>query len=231
MTIIFISGTGTGVGKTVVTAALATLIRQQGREVLPLKPVQTGEPAGSGDIHTIARLTGIQGMEFTRYPDPLAPNLAARQSGRPQVTLSGIAEWILGLDTPDRVLLVEGAGGVAVRLADDLTLLDVAAELNAPLLLVTALGLGSLNTAELSVQASRAAGVEVAGLIGGSASTRPGLAEQLNHEELPRLCKTPLLGALPEGAGVLSPGAFRQAAQESITLPRQLSGPSDAPAG
>lgn len=219
MSILFISGTGTDVGKTIATAALASAFHHRGDRVIPVKPVQTGEPDGRGDIHTVERLSGIRGVEFTRYPDPLAPNLAARHAGLPQVTLPDLAREIRNIDAPDRIVLVEGAGGVLVRLADDVTLLDVAAELDAPLVLVTSLGLGSLNAAELSVQAARAAGVEVLGLIGGSASPEPRLAEQLNHGELTRICQLPLLGVLPAGAGDLLPDRFQTMAKSCLTLP------------
>lgn len=80
--IIFITGTGTDVGKTIATAALASVYQQQGNEVVVAKPVETGEPEGSGDAVTIAGLVGVETAEFIRYPEPLAPNLTARRAGQ-----------------------------------------------------------------------------------------------------------------------------------------------------
>lgn len=142
--------------------------------MLPAKPVQTGP--GEGDVAIIAALTGVPGVEYARYPEPLAPNIAARRAGLPQVTREELGVWLRGLDAPGRTVLVEGAGGLLVRLADDLTLADLAADVGALLLVVTSLWLGSLNAAELTVRAARARGLEVIGLIGGqlAGGTGPG---------------------------------------------------------
>ncbi|WP_460490638.1 dethiobiotin synthase, partial [Corynebacterium nasicanis] len=141
--ILMVTGTGTDVGKTIATAALVSNLRGQGREVLPAKPVQTGP--GEGDAASVEKLTGVAGVEFARYPEPLAPNIAARRAGLPQVTRVELGEWLRGLDAPGRTVVVEGAGGLLVRLADELTLADLVADVSAPLIVVTSLGLGSLN--------------------------------------------------------------------------------------
>lgn len=211
MSLIFISGTGTDVGKTVATAALATLLHDAGHRVLPVKPVQTGEPAGSGDIFSIQALTGIPGVELHRYPEPLAPNLAARRAARPQLQRTELLEQLRGLDRPGRTVLVEGAGGLLVRLADDFTLADLIVDLGAPLILVTGTGLGSLNAAALSVEAARRRGIEVLGLIGGRHPVVPDLAATLNLAELEQVTGVPFLGSLPEGIAGLGPEEFRKA--------------------
>lgn len=195
--IIMVTGTGTDVGKTIATAALVSVLRDRGIDVLPAKPVQTGP--GEGDVATIAALTGVPGVEYARYPEPLAPNIAARRAGQRQVTREELGVWLRGLEASGRTVLVEGAGGLLVRLADDLTLADLAADVGAPLLVVTSLGLGSLNAAELTVRAARARGLEVIGLIGGSLPAEPDLATRENLTELPRVTGVPLLGCLPAG--------------------------------
>lgn len=199
MPILMITGTNTDVGKTVATAALAVAYRRQGWNVLAIKPVQTGEPAGSGDAHTVAALAGVEVAEFVRYPEPLAPNLAARRAGLPQADLGEIAARIRELDTPDRLLLVEGAGGLLVRLADNWTLADLAWELAAPMVVVTSTGLGSLNLAELTVRAAKDRGIEVAGVIGSRHPKEPDLAARLNIEEFPEVTGVPYLGTIVEG--------------------------------
>ncbi|MDY6811493.1 MAG: AAA family ATPase, partial [Actinomycetota bacterium] len=106
------------------------------------------------------------------------------------------------------VTLVEGAGGVLVRLAPDLTLLDLCADVGAPVVVVVPPGLGALNHAELTVGAVRARGVRVAGLVIGSWPAEPDLAMRCNRDDLPRLTGTPVGGVIPAGAGSLSPAEF-----------------------
>ncbi|GAB2517589.1 ATP-dependent dethiobiotin synthetase BioD [Corynebacterium atrinae] len=204
MSIIFVTGTGTDVGKTIATAALALRITADGHRVIPVKPVQTGVKDGDtddGDIATVEKLTGLGGVEFHRYPDPLAPNLAARRAGRPAPDLEELAEQIRELDAPDTVVLVEGAGGLLVHLTDSETCADLARELDAEVVVVTTLGLGSLNSAALTVEATRARGLKVLGLIGGSLPDDQDLATSLNLSELPVVTGVPLWGTLPAGLG------------------------------
>ena len=120
--IIYVTGTNTDVGKTVATAALASAFKQRGREVVYAKPLQTGEPEGKGDAVTVGKLAGVEVTEMVRFPEPLAPNLSARRAGMDQPGLQELKEWIAALDAPGRVVLVEGAGGLLVRLADAYTL-------------------------------------------------------------------------------------------------------------
>src|SRR5699024_11703341 len=110
--------------------------------------------------------------------------LAARRAGVVQVDRVELVDWIRRLDEPDGVVLVEGAGGLLVRFADDFTLADVVVDLGAPLCVVTSLGLGSLNWAELTVREAQRRGIHVAGCIGGSLPAEPDLATRLHIEEL-----------------------------------------------
>ncbi|APT92021.1 dethiobiotin synthetase [Corynebacterium phocae] len=204
--IVCVTGTNTGVGKTIACAALAAQTRERGQSVVVLKPVQTGEPAGQGDVFTVARLAGVPAHEYVRFPEPLAPNLSARRAGLPQPTLEEVAAWVRSF-TAD-VVLVEGAGGLLVRLADSFTLVDLAVELSAPLVVVTSLNLGSLNLAELTVREAQRHGLEVLGLVGGSLPAQPDLATRLSVEEMPAVTGVDLWGCLPDGAGELSPAEF-----------------------
>lgn len=210
MPFLVMSGTGTDVGKTIATAVVVKYLSNKGIEVLPIKPVQTGEKPGSGDIFSIEKLTGIKGKEWVRFRDPLAPNLAAAQEGAAPVDPPALIAWLKQQDAPHRLVVIEGAGGLLVRLAAEFSIADVAAELNAPLLIVTSTGLGSLNAAELTVEAARHRGLEVIGLIGGSISAKPDLATRLNLIEFERTSKVPFIGAIPQGAGALNPEEFSE---------------------
>lgn len=210
--IVVVTGTGTGIGKTITVAALASYYQSHGLEVLVAKPVQTGEEVGCGDIFTVTRLVDVETAEYVRYPEPLAPNLAARRAGLSQLAREEVADWIRALDGPGRVVLVEGAGGLLVRLADDFTLGDIALDIHSPLLVVTSLGLGSLNWAELTVREAERQGLYVAGLIGGCRPQVSDLATQLNIEELENVTGVRLWGCIPEGVGKLDRVAFAQMA-------------------
>ncbi|MCU9518271.1 dethiobiotin synthase [Corynebacterium sp. ES2794-CONJ1] len=214
MNILAITGTNTGVGKTIATAALAVEYRHAGYDVRVVKPVQTGEPEGSGDIFTIAQLSGVNAVECIRYPEPLSPHLAARRAGQPALSVAEMAHHIstIELGHPG-VILVEGAGGLLVRYNDTESFADLIAALNAKVVVVTSLGLGSLNLAELTVEVARLRGLDVCGLIGGELAPHPDLATRLNLEELPIQCGVPLLGVLPSAMGqidgTIPPGLIR----------------------
>ncbi|MFI9414246.1 dethiobiotin synthase [Nocardia gamkensis] len=212
MTVLLITGTSTDVGKTVVTAAVAAVARASGRSVAVCKPGQTGVAAGEpGDLAEIERLSGVtRTLELARYPDPLAPDTAARRAGLPELTLADTAAAVDSLADADLVL-VEGAGGLLVRLGD-FTLLDLAQKLGAPVLLVTAAALGTLNHTELTTRALQSAGVRCAGLVIGSWPAEPDLAAECNRTDLPRVTGVDLVGSVPEGAGGWQRARFTAAA-------------------
>lgn len=213
--VLVVTGTGTGVGKTVVTAAVAALA--PGR-VAVLKPAQTGvRPGEPGDADDVARLVpGVTARELARYPDPLAPATAAARTGCPPVTAAAAADAAQALAGDHDLVLVEGAGGLLVRLAGEDTLADVAAALGAPVLVVAAAGLGTLNHTALTVEALRARGLACAGVVIGAWPAVPGLAERCNLADLPAVTGVPLLGAVPEGAGALPPEEFEDVARHSL---------------
>lgn len=227
MKVVIVTGTDTGVGKTVVTAALAHAYVEAGRRVAVVKPTQTGvQPGAPGDVQTVTRLTGLRDVhEHVRLRDPLAPDTAARRQGVTLPTVADHAALVRGLGDVD-VVLVEGAGGVLVRLdATGATLADLALLLqnDAPdtaTLVVTRPGLGTLNHTALTVHALRCFGVGVSGLVFGSWPDQPDLAMQCNLHDLPSATGVPVLGSLPEGAGALSTGSFtRAAAGWFVSLP------------
>ncbi|MDJ0358921.1 dethiobiotin synthase [Rhodococcus sp. H29-C3] len=213
MSVLLVTGTSTDVGKTVVTAALAATVRASGGSVAVCKPAQTGvAPGDPGDLEEISRLTGVDNLlELARYPEPLAPDVAARRSSMPLLGLDDVCGAVSALDAD--VVLVEGAGGLLVRLGiGGFTLVDVARRVGAPVLVVCGAGLGTLNHSALTVAALETAGVWCAGLVIGSWPCTPDAAAVTNLDELPEVTSTALLGRLPEGAGTLSAPEFTAAA-------------------
>lgn len=205
MSILVVTGTDTGVGKTVATAALACHARQAGIDVAVCKPVQTGSPRDD-DLADVGRLSGVTALYGPwRYPEPLAPAAAAERAG---MALPSRDELVASVRSVDAALtLVEGAGGLLVELAGGgVTLRDVARDLSAPVLIVVASGLGTLNHTALTLEALAAHGIPCAGLVIGTWPPQPGVAEEGNRDALSRLA--PLRAVLPAGAGVLSAGEF-----------------------
>ncbi|QYX81618.1 dethiobiotin synthase [Streptomyces akebiae] len=212
MTVLVVTGTGTEVGKTVTTAAVAAVAVASGRSVAVLKPAQTGvRPDERGDADEVGRLAGaVTVRELARYPEPLAPATAARRSGLPPVRPEDVAEAAAKLATDHDLVLVEGAGGLLVRFDEaGGTLADTARLLGAPVLLVASAGLGTLNTTELTARELAVREVELAGVVIGSWPEAPDLAARCNVADLPVVAGAPLLGAVPAGAGALAPGDFR----------------------
>lgn len=208
MSVLVITGTGTGVGKTVATAALACHARVAALDVAVCKPVQTGTADGDDDLAEVGRLSGVTELVgVARYPEPLAPVAAAERAGLPLPTTGELLAAIRDLDRPGRLTLVEGAGGLLVELtADGATLRDIAVELAAPVLVVVEPGLGTLNHTTLTLEVLVAKELSCAGLVIGSWPAQPGAAEKSNRDALARLA--PVRAALPAGVAAVSPNDF-----------------------
>ncbi|MGM9333989.1 dethiobiotin synthase [Streptomyces murinus] len=215
MPVLVITGTGTEVGKTVTTAAVAAAALAAGRSVAVLKAAQTGvRPDERGDADEVARLAGaVTAQEVARYPEPLAPDTAARRAGLAPVHPQEVAERAAKLAAEHDLVLVEGAGGLLVRFdTAGGTLADAARSLGAPVLIVAQAGLGTLNATELTARELRRHGLEPLGVVIGSWPAAPDLATRCNVADLPEVSGAPLLGALPAGAGALPPADFRASA-------------------
>ncbi|KIF66383.1 dethiobiotin synthetase [Streptomyces sp. AcH 505] len=231
MGILIVTGTGTEIGKTVVTAALAAAALARGRTVAVLKPAQTGlEPGEPGDAAEAARLAGpVTPVELARFPEPLAPATAARRAGMTPVRPDEVAVAAEKLAAEHDLVLVEGAGGLLVRFDEHGgTLADAARLLGAPVLVVAPAGLGTLNATALTTEALRARDVRPLGVVIGSWPAAPDLAARCNLADLPDMAGAPLLGAVPAGAGALPPERFR--AEAVRWLAPELAGEWDATA-
>ncbi|MCK9924083.1 dethiobiotin synthase [Frankia sp. AgPm24] len=219
MSVLVVTGTGTEIGKTVVTAAVAALASDRGRSVAVVKPAQTGLPPGApGDVDLVAALSGVRDVhEGARYPDPLAPATAARRAGLPAVDLGDVRAHLDKLAAHRDLVLVEGAGGLLVRFDEHgSTVADLAQQLRAPVLVVVSAGLGTLNTTALTLEALAHRGLELAGVVVGSWPADPDLACRGNLADLASLAGRPVAGAIPAGAGLLAPADFLATARRSL---------------
>lgn len=219
MSVLIVSGTGTGIGKTIVVAAIAALAAAEGKRVALVKPAQTGlEPGEPGDLDVAARLSGVADLhELSRYPEPLAPATAGRRSGLPDVPWVEVVDTVEALSLDRDLVLVEGAGGLLVRLdRRGGTVADVAAAIDAPVLVVVPAGLGALNACALTAEALRARDATCAGVVIGSWPREPDLAAWCNVGDLEDYAGAPLVGALPEQVGALDADQFRRVAHRSL---------------
>jgi dethiobiotin synthetase len=157
----FVTGTGTGVGKTVVTACLAALLLESGRSFCVYKPVQTGSNADAPeDLVSICNWLGFDVPVFCSYcfPEPAAPWVADRHGViEPGVLLAEYQRLALQYET----VLVEGAGGIRVPVTDNWEMVDVIKAFNLPVVVVTGSGLGSVNHLLLTVEALEARNIPV----------------------------------------------------------------------
>lgn len=209
---LFITGTDTGVGKTVTTAAIAAVLLSAGRRVCVYKPCQSGAVQGDSDCAEIRRLVGdIEAGDGVVLAEPLAPIVAARLEGARLPTVAEHAERIRRSAPDVDHVLIEGSGGLLVELdADGGTLADLAALLGtqAGCVVVSRPSLGTLNHTELTVEALEHRGLASLGVVLGTWPLTPGLAEVHNRQSF-ESGSIPLLGVIPEDASSLSPDVFR----------------------
>jgi dethiobiotin synthetase len=197
----FVTGTDTGVGKTAASIALALAERDAGRRVAYFKPVQTGlRPGEPGDADFVAA-AGVAASEGVRLAEPLAPAVAAERAGV-TIDVDQLVAHSQALATRAGVdlLLVEGAGGLLVPVGGELTMADLAARLGADVVVVTRPALGTLNHTALTLEAARARGLPVAGLLVCDWPAEPGVVERTNLERLSAMA--PVLGLLPDYPGL-----------------------------
>jgi dethiobiotin synthetase len=220
VSILVVTGTGTGVGKTVVTAAVAALAATRASRVGVVKPAQTGvAPDEPGDLDEVRRLAAVTDLhELARYPDPLSPAAAARRVGVPPLDLHDAAATIRDLAGTRDLVVVEGAGGLLVRFDEDgATVADLARDLPADVLVVVDPALGTLNHTALTLEAMAHRGLRLAGVVIGAWPARPDLACRSNVRDLETLAARPLAGALPAGAGSMDAADFLLAAGRGLS--------------
>lgn len=172
MSVYFISGIDTDIGKSIATGMMARYLHRAGRKVITLKLVQTGNQGSSEDIarHREIMETGLfpEDRELLTAPEifsfPASPHLAAELDKRP-IDLDKILNAVHTLEQRYEIVLVEGAGGLAVPLTEDLLTVDFAAQQNWPLILVTSGRLGSLNHTVLSIEAAVSRKMKLAGVV------------------------------------------------------------------
>lgn len=198
---LFIAGTDTSVGKTLVTAGLAGFLRQQNIDCGVMKPVESGVVEGSkeSDSYFLKEVSGVADdldlINVYAFADPLAPGVAAEKEGV-TIDFENIAQAFGRLSLLHRHVLVEGAGGLLVPLAADKTVVDLIKSLQLPVLLVGRLGLGTLNHTLLSLEYLQQQQVPVAGVVLSATEAAGDLSTHTNPQILEQWTDVPLWGVI-----------------------------------
>jgi dethiobiotin synthetase len=202
---IFIVGTDTDVGKTIVAAGLALLLKKRGIKVGVIKPIATGcEKRGSGlyseDAVFLATAAGIEDDRAVtpfRYALPLAPHIAAAREGN-TIDNAAIARACREVISHNEFTIIEGIGGLLVPITAKYFVRDLITDLDLPVIIVGRIGLGTINHTLLTIEALRSHDCEIQGIILNTTNAGvAGIAERTNPAALKELSGVPVLGVLP----------------------------------
>lgn len=234
---VFITGTDTGVGKTVVSAALLSLLRRSGADAVPMKPVQTGcvKKAGKLLAPDLEFCLGTAALKISAaetksmapycFKKACSPHLAARSAGR-KINIKVILAAFKKLSLKHDLVIVEGAGGLLAPLGAGHFMLDLIQAMDLPVILVARTGLGTINHTLLSLRVLRRAEIILAGIIFSKAASGPWQELEKDNirtiEALGRirvLGHVPFIPALNHGG---TPGTFARSATAYLPAAKKL---------
>ncbi len=209
---LFVTGTDTGVGKTVIAGAIAEYLRSRGRDVEVFKPVASGCRHGGGgqlisedgeflaasgdSSRTLAEIVPV------RYSEALAPNVAAARAGE-AVDVGAIFDGYAAMVAGGKPIIVEGVGGLLCPLSDELWVIHLAKMMALPVVVVARAGLGTINHTLLTIAAARSAGLVVAGVVINRYLVEPGrpdIATETNPQQIATLGQVRILAIVGEDA-------------------------------
>jgi dethiobiotin synthetase len=219
---LFVTGTDTGVGKTVVTGGIVAVLRARGHDVGVAKPLQSGALADdpTGDAMLLREWTGVPetAVEIAPYSfaASLAPSVAAELVGR-VVTLADAVDAVSALAERHDAVVVEGAGGLIVPLGPNWTVADLAVALALPVLVVARAGLGTVNHSSLTVRTLRSLGLDPVGVVLNGPVDE---SSERNAQLIEQLAEVPVLGQTPFVDGELD---VRKLVEENVDLDALIS--------
>ena len=196
---LIVTGTDTGVGKTILSAALLAAMSAAGERVRAHKPVVTGldEHAGAWppDHELLARAAGMASEDVAplRYGPAVSPHLAARLAGE-RIDPADLVARARRAGDDEATLIVEGVGGLLAPLAEDYTVRDFAVALGLPLLIAARPGLGTINHTLLTLEGARAVGLDVRAVVLTPWPEQPSEMERSNHETIARMGEIEVVG-------------------------------------
>ena len=216
---VFITGTDTGVGKSVFTGGLAGALRSRGVDACVMKPVQSGgvvqgEKLVSQDALFMLKASGLESQVDLGLVNPIclrlaaAPNIAARDEGY-KIDTAMIFKAYQQLQALYEFLLVEGAGGITTPITDDYLMFHLIKDLSLPIIIVARPGLGTINHTVLTIEFARQHGISVMGVIINDHPVdvdvddiQTGIVLQTNPDQIARLGETKILGIVPHDPAV-----------------------------
>ena len=202
---IFITGTDTGVGKTIVSAAIALSLRKTGKRVAVLKPVTSGALTIDGkrvseDAELLRWASACSAPDTDIAPylllEPLAPSESAAREGV-VIEVNTVGKAFERLSASHDFVIVEGAGGLLVPLAQDLLVVDLAAELSLPLVIVARPNLGTINHTLMTCECALSRGIEVLGVVINGQPEHPDVAEEYAGRVIAEYAAVPVVAVLP----------------------------------
>jgi dethiobiotin synthetase len=218
----FVTGTDTGVGKSIVTGALAGLLQKQGINVGVMKPVETGCLHDDGKIFPsdgrfLKEMSGaatlLEDIVPYQFNEPLAPSVAAQRQGM-SIDINLVLKKFEELSRHHEVMLVEGAGGLLVPLCKKFFYIDLVKQFQLPLLIVSRTTLGTINHTLLTLRAALAEDITVAGIVLNHLSPERSVASETNPDVIAALTDIPLWGIVPYQEGIQPHGSCYEAILE-----------------
>ncbi|MDA7026741.1 dethiobiotin synthase [Bacillus sp. CLL-7-23] len=200
---IFVTGTDTGVGKTIISCGIASLLKEKNIDVGVFKPFLSGilrnNPQSDTALLKQMSHTCLTYEEITpfEYKEPLAPYVAAKQEGK-MVSINEVINHWNKIKQQHDFFIVEGAGGIAVPLGENYLVAHVIKALQLPVLIVARPDLGTINHTFLTVQYAKQLGLQIAGIVINGRSDRPNLDEITNPNIIEQLCDVPIVGITPK---------------------------------
>lgn len=236
---VFIVGTDTNVGKTVIAAGLAMALKEKGLRVGVMKPVATGckgidKRLVSADAAFLMEAAENEHPPLTspsRYRNPLSPSVAS-EIEKKEVNIKSIKKAYHDLQKHYDFIIVEGIGGLMVPFQNDYCVANLVKDFCLPIIIVSRSGIGAINHSLLTIDAAVIRGIKICGIIFNRAATNNySLAELTNPKAIHELTKVPVLGSLPEIEGLdvesCQFGNLREVFEERIRTDKILKNHSD----
>lgn len=201
---LFVIGTDTGVGKTIISAIIISALRRKGLSVCPLKPVETGcrkrggsiIPEDSRFLSSICGNLPIKQVNTYCFRYPLAPAVAAEFDNK-KINIKHILTNIQKAKEKFDIVIVEGAGGLLVPLTWDVTFLDLVSQMRIPIIIVAANKLGTINHTLLTVQLAKIRNINIIGIVLNTIHKNRDLSRKTNAYAIEKLAKVPIIGEIP----------------------------------
>ena len=196
---LFITGTGTEIGKTVISGCLAALLKHKGMNLGVMKPISSGSILDAESLKHAAQVDDpLTLINPIRLKYPLAPSVSSRLEHK-EIDLMIIDHAYKSFRVKYEMIIVEGVGGIAVPLRDDFLVVHLIQHLNLPILIVAHAGLGTINHTMLTVAFARQFNLNIVGIILNLKQKESSdLAEQTNPSEIEKLTQLPVLGVVPK---------------------------------